>query len=193
MTSVPTAVLVEPLTIERWPDFEILFGPNGACGGCWCTWWKLPHADFKLMKGDGARQAQREIVAAGTVPGLLAYVDGLPIGWIAVEPRAAYPRLARSRVLKAVDDQPVWSVTCFFISKRMRRRGVTVALLRAAIEHVRQNGGRIIEGYPVEPREGKSPDAFVFTGLPGAFRAAGFVEVARHSPTRPIYRITLED
>ena len=155
-------------------------------------WWKLPQADFNAMKGAGNRQAQNARVEAGEVPGLLAYAAGEPVGWVAVEPRADFPRLARSRVLKALDEQPVWSVTCFFVRKDMRRRGVTVALLRAAVEYVRAHGGRIVEGYPVEPREGQSPDAFVFTGLPGAFRAAGFAEVARRSPTRPIYRLVLE-
>ncbi|TAN52584.1 MAG: GNAT family N-acetyltransferase, partial [Betaproteobacteria bacterium] len=100
-----------PLTPQRWDDVQALFGPRGACGGCWCMWWKLPRAQFARQKGDGNRRAFRRIVKAGTVPGILAYADGQPIGWCAVEPRAAYPALARSRVLAPLDDRPVWSVT----------------------------------------------------------------------------------
>jgi GNAT superfamily N-acetyltransferase len=177
---------------ERWPDLERLFGERGACGGCWCMWWKLTHAEFKQGKGEGNRKAFKKIVAAGTIPGILAYHDGQPIGWCAVEPRANYRRFERSRVLQPVDEAPVWSVTCFFVARPYRGRGVMTQLLRAAKEHARQHGATILEGYPVEPSKGKLPDPFVYTGLPSAYRAAGFVEVARRSPTRPIMRCSLE-
>jgi len=172
----------------HFSDFEKLFGPRGACGGCWCMFWKLPHKDFQILAGDGAHQMQKSLVEQGLTPGILAYDGDNPIGWIAVEPRSEYPRLARSRVLKPVDQAEVWSVTCFYTARTHRRRGVTVELLKQAVIYVDSKGGKIIEGYPVEPKEGKAPDPFVFTGLPGAYRAAGFVEVARFSPTRPIYR-----
>jgi len=180
------------LTPDRINDFEILFGPRGACAGCWCTYWKLPASDYDKLRGDGARQVQRSLIEQGVVPGILAYEDGSAIGWVAVEPRSEYPRLARSRVLKPVDDLEVWSITCFFTAKNHRRKGVTVELLRQAINYVGVKGGKIVEGYPVVPKGTNAPAPFVFTGLPAAFIKAGFVEVARYSPTRPIYRYYIE-
>jgi len=178
-----------PLTPERWSDFERLFGPRGACAGCWCMYWKLPRKDFTYNQGEGNRLMQKAIVASGRTPGLLGYVDGVPAGWIAIEPRQNYPGLARSRVLKPVDETPVWSVTCFFVERRYRRKGLTVALLRAAVDYVAKQSCRVIEGYPVEPRQGKaSSPVFVYTGVASAFLQAGFVEVARRSETRPIMR-----
>jgi GNAT superfamily N-acetyltransferase len=122
---------------------------------------------------------------------LLAYLHGEVVGWIAVEPRESYPKLAHSRILKPVDDRPVWSVTCFFVAKQFRRKGITVELLKAAVEHVRKQGGRIVEGYPVETEE-DMPAPFIYTGAASAFQRAGFKEVARRSPTRPIFRFIIE-
>lgn len=182
-----------PLTPDRFADFERLFGSRGACGGCWCMFWKLPGKDFHLLAGDGTRQMQQSWVEQGLVPGILAYDAAEPIGWIAVEPRDSYPRLARSRVLKPVDNASVWSVTCFFTARSHRRKGVTVELLREAVKYVASKGGLIVEGYPVDPKGTNAPAPFVFTGLPAAFLKAGFVEVARYSPTRPIFRYLIQD
>jgi GNAT superfamily N-acetyltransferase len=153
--------------------------------------WRATAADYRRNKGAGNRRALRVAVRRGAEPGLLAYAGGEPVGWCAVAPRAAYPRLAASRVLSPVDDRPVWSVVCFFVRRDWRRTGLTVALLRAAIAHARRRGGRILEGYPVEPVRGEVPAVFAFTGLAAAFRRAGFAEVARRSPTRPIMRLRL--
>jgi GNAT superfamily N-acetyltransferase len=176
-----------PLTQKLWRDFEILFGPNGACGGCWCMYWKLRGKAFSENTGSGTRQMHKSIVDAKVITGLLAYADGYPVGWVAVEPRSAYPKLAHSHVLTPVDDKPVWSVTCFFVVKDYRRKGVTVELLKAAVEYARQSGGKIVEGYPIDaPKDMPAP--FVYTGTASAFQHAGFKEVARNSPTRPIFR-----
>ena len=180
-----------PLTPARWPDFERLFGERGACGGCWCMWWRLKRSVFEKRKGAGNKRAMKKIVSSGEVPGVLAYAGKEPIGWCAVAPREAFPVLDRSRVLKRVDETPVWSVTCFFVDRRYRQQGVSLELLRAAIEHVRKRGGRFVEGYPVEPRKDRMPDAFAFHGLASAFSQAGFVECARRSDTRPIMRYRL--
>jgi GNAT superfamily N-acetyltransferase len=183
----------QPLTPERWPDFEKLFGPRGACAGCWCMFWKLPRKEFNAGQYEGNRLAQKEIVTAGRTPGLLAYAGGLPAGWCAVEPRQQYPGLARSRILAPLDETPVWSVTCFFVERAYRRQELTVALLRAAVEYVASRGGRIVEGYPTEPRDGApSAPAFVYTGLASAFRKAGFTEAGRRSATRPIMRFYIK-
>ena len=150
------------------------------------------------QKGELNRRHMKAIVAAGETPGLLAYVDaqpgglgGQPAGWCSLAPRSAFATLERSRILKAVDSQPVWSVVCFFIARPYRRQGLTGQLLQAAVEYARAQGAQVIEGYPVEPKQGQAPDVFVFTGLASAFRQAGFVEVARRSETRPIMRRVL--
>jgi GNAT superfamily N-acetyltransferase len=150
-------------------------------------WWRLPRARWVAGKGQGNRRALRRIVEGGAVPGLLAYQGGEPVGWVAIEPREAYPGLDRSRTLARVDDRPVWSVPCFFVARPHRGRGVTLALLEAAVRFARRRGARVVEGYPVEYRAGVA-DAWVFTGAASTFRKAGFEEVARRSPTRPILR-----
>lgn len=182
------AIRVHPVTPERWPDVETLFGPRGACAGCWCMWWRVRRSEWSEGKGDGNRRALRSLVRRGEPTGLLAYAGADPVGWAALAPREAYPGLERSRTLQRVDDRPVWSVTCFFVARSHRRQGVTVKLLEAAVRHARARGAECIEGYPVEPKKDSVPDVWVFTGLAAAFRKAGFREVARRSETRPIMR-----
>jgi GNAT superfamily N-acetyltransferase len=182
---------IEPATPDRWADLVALFGARGACGGCWCMYWRRPAADYERGKGAGNRAALRRLVCGGRTPGVLAYADGAPIGWCALAPREAYVRLERARVLKRVDDSPVWSVVCLFVTRGHRRRGVSVALLAGAAGFARSRGARILEGYPVDPGA-PLPDAFAWTGTAAAFRAAGFREVARRAPTRPIMRRVLD-
>jgi GNAT superfamily N-acetyltransferase len=180
-------VVIHPLTPDRWADFVKLFGKKGACAGCWCMWWRLPRAQWREQRGAGNKRAIHGIVKAGPPPGLLAYVDGQPAGWCALAPRGVYPGLAKSRVLRPVDDRPVWSITCFFVARPFRRCGLTVRLLRAAGRFARQHGAQVLEGYPTDTTR-VQPAVFVYTGLASAFRKAGFVEVARRSATRPIFR-----
>jgi len=151
--------------------------------------WRLSRKQFESQKGDGNRKAMKALIEAGEIPGLLGYLDGQPVGWCALAPREHYPALNRSRVLKPVDDQPCWSVSCLFVHREYRQRGVSIQLLRAAINYVRGKEVEILEGYPVEPKSDKPiPPAFAWTGIPKAYEAAGFREVARGSPTRPIMR-----
>lgn len=178
-----------PVTAKRWPDLERLFGKAGACGGCWCMLWRVTASEFEKQKGAGNKRAMKRLVESGEVPGLLAYAGNEPIGWCAAAPRETYGRLGRSRILKPIDDQPVWSITCFFIKKEDRRRGVSVALLEAVVDHAAREGALVVEGYPVDPA-GAYADAFAHIGLASAFRRAGFKEVARRSPTRPVMRIS---
>ena len=133
----------------------------------------------------------KSIVDSGVATGLLAYLHGDVVGWIAVEPRDSYPRLAHSRILQPVDDRPVWSVTCFFVARKARRKGITVELLKAAVEHARKLGAKIVEGYPVDTQK-DMPAPFLYTGTAAAFQRAGFIEVARRSPTRPIFRFFID-
>src|SRR5262245_48774700 len=176
------------LTPDRWPDFEQLFGPRGATGGCWCMWWRFKRHHFDQQKGEGNRLAFEQIVNAGEIPGILAYAGGQAVGWCAIAPRENYPLLERSRILKRVDEEPVWSITCFFVAKPFRRQGVTLQLITAAVEYARERGATLVEAYPVEPRSEEMPVVFAYTGFAATFREAGFVEVARRSETRPMMR-----
>jgi GNAT superfamily N-acetyltransferase len=186
---VPTPALrCAPLTPGRWRDVEALFGPRGACAGCWCMWWRRPRAAWRRGKGAGNKRAFKGLVASGRVPGVLAYAGREPVGWCAVAPREEYPGLARSRLLQPVDDRPVWSITCLFVARPWRGRGVSTRLLEAAAQLARRRGARIVEGYPTEAGPRRSADVFVFTGLASAFARAGFVEVLRRSKRRPIMR-----
>lgn len=180
-----------PATRDRWGHLEELFGERGACGGCWCMFWRLPRKQFDAGKGVGNKRALKRLVSTGREPGLIAYLKREPIGWCALAPRQDYVALERSRILKPLDDQPVWSVSCLFIKKGYRRRGVSTLLLRAALEFAAKHGARIVEGYPVEPSMEKMPDPFLWHGIPSAFLRAGFREVERRSPTRPIMRFEI--
>jgi GNAT superfamily N-acetyltransferase len=181
-----------PVTPKRWADFETLFGAKGACGGCWCMLWRLTRKEFEQQKGEANRQAMKTILESGEIPGLLAYSEKQPVAWCSVAPRENFPALERSRVLKKIDDERVWSISCFFIHKDYRKKGLSVRLLEAAVDYVKKQGGRIVEGYPVEPKKGKTADVFAWTGLASFFKKAGFVECARRSETRPIMRYYLD-
>jgi GNAT superfamily N-acetyltransferase len=183
---------VHPLTPERWNDLEKLFGSRGACGGCWCMWWRLSRTEFERNKGEANRRALQTIVQSGAEPGLLAYSGREPVGWLCIGPRDGFDALGRSRVLAPVDDQPVWSAVCFFIAKAFRRQGVATALLKAAAEYARERGAKIIEGYPVPRKTEATPDAFAWTGTEPTFEKAGFKVVTRRGKAdRGIFRKTL--
>ncbi len=177
-----------PATKSRWKDVEALFGARGACGGCWCMSWRLKRADFEHGKGPKNKKALKNLVTKGKSPGILAYENGKPIGWCSVAPREEFVFLGKSRVLAPIDDAAVWSVSCLFVEKQHRSKGVSVALLKAAAEYVKKRRGKILEGYPVVPYISKMPDAFAWTGLPSAYKKAGFKEAARRSKSRPMMR-----
>ncbi len=181
-----------PTSPNRWADVEELFGERGACGGCWCMYWRLPRSEWTASKGLKNKTSFRKIVHSDQQPGVIAYNGSEPIGWCAIAPREVFTGLSRSRVLKPIDDRPVWSITCLFVKKPYRRRGVSVKLIEAAVEFARKRGAQIVEGYPTVPTMEKTPDPFVFTGLPSAFTAAGFTEVARRSSSRPVMRFKMK-
>lgn len=184
-------ITFEPVTKDRWKDFEALFGERGACGGCWCMWWRAAPKNFEKNKGAGNKRSMKKRIVTGQVPGIIAYSNGEPVGWCSVAPREEFPSLARSRILAPVDDKKVWSVTCLFIRREYRRRGISVRLLDAAASYVAGRGGRTVEGYPVDPKTNREPDAFMSHGLSSAFIRAKYREVARRSQKRPIMRRTV--
>ena len=179
-------------TPSRWAHIETLFGERGACGGCWCMAWRLANKDWVAAKGTKNKRAFKRIVTSGKKPGVIGYVGRQPVAWCAVAPREQYVSLARSRVLKPVDDEPVWSISCLFVLKPYRRKGVSVRMLRAAVELAAKQGARIVEGYPTQPWIDTAPDTFLWTGVPSAFEKAGFKEVLRRSRTRPIMRYRIK-
>ena len=184
----------QPATKSRWSDLEALFGERGACGGCWCMFWRLTRKQWDAQRGEANRQALRKIVNAGrAAPGILAYVGKEPIGWCAIAPREQYVALERSRILKPVDDKPVWSISCLFVKKSYRRQGISSELARASVAFAARHGARVVEAYPIQPTMDKMPDPFLWHGVPAAFAAAGFKEVARRSKTRPIMRFEIAD
>jgi len=193
------ALRVEPLSDAPWPDLLDLFGPRGACGGCWCQWWRQSRADYDANKGEVNREALREQAASGEPIGLLGYLadDPKPAGWIACAPRPDYPVAARSPIARHRPEdefapEDVWLVTCLFVRKEHRRRGVAAALAESAVEWAARQGAKAVDAVPVEPKKDEVPDVFAWTGLPAMFSAAGFTEVARPRPTRPIMRRVIE-
>lgn len=178
----------KPLSVLNWEAFERLFGEKGACGGCWCMYWRLKNADFGKQKGLANKNAIRTLVEQNQPVGILAFENDNPVGWCAVAPRIAYIRLENSRILKSVDEEPVWSIVCFFIDKNYRGKGISVELIKKAVKYATDQGATIIEAYPQIPKKNKMPPVFAYTGLASAFSKAGFEEVARRSETRPIMR-----
>jgi len=177
-----------PLTADRWSDFEELFGPKGAYGGCWCMWWRLSRREFEAQQGEGNRQAMKAIVESGHVPGILGYSGRKPVAWCSVAPREQYASLNRSRVLKRIDDTPVWSIVCFFIAKPHRGRRTSEKLIGAAIDYVRNQGGKVVEAYPTAPKGSRVPPVSSYMGFPSTFERIGFVECAKPSQSKRIMR-----
>lgn len=176
------------VTEKNWDDMQNLFGDHGAYGGCWCTYWRIPRKEFSSLHSSERKEIMRGIIGSGTIPGILAYNNGEPVGWCSVAPRVEYVSLSKSRVLKQVDNKPVWSIVCFFVKRTNRKKGVMGGLIAAAVQYAESKGAGIIESYPIDPGDKNYPDPYAYTGLSKTFRQAGFVEVERRSPKRPIMR-----
>ena len=183
------ALEVHPLTPDRWDDLAVLFDRPGDARGCWCMYWRVRGSEFERLWGRGARAAFEEVVEAGPPTGLLAYRDGHPVGWCAVAPRETYPRVLRSPVIRPVDDQPAcWAIVCFYVERGELRGGVAAVLLDAAVELAAGGGAEAVEGYPKDTGGGRRHANELYVGSVSMFRRAGFEEVGRRSPTRPIMR-----
>jgi GNAT superfamily N-acetyltransferase len=179
---------IRELTADLWPALEDLFGEKGACSGCWCMYWRIGSA-YRQRPQAQNKVAFQEVVKAGPPPGLLAFQGELAVGWCQLTPRDALPWLDRTWRLKRVDDLPVWSISCFYIRKGYRRRGVTGALMRAALEAARRAGAPAVEAYPLDAKLTPSASS---TGYASTFERAGFKEVARHVAPRPIMRFEFD-
>jgi len=183
----------EPLTKLNWNKFTGLFGDKGACGNCWCMYYRLLKSDFLEGKADdGNKRAMKEIVWKGKPAGILGLYEGQAIAWCAFSPREDFIKLEKSRVHKRIDDTMVWSIPCFFIDKNFRRHGVSVELLKGVIRYAEENGIEIMEAYPAIPTQAKLPDSFAWIGLFRSFESAGFEIVDRTSKNRPMVRYHIE-
>jgi hypothetical protein len=190
------SVVVRAATADRWDDVVAVMEGPGDPGRCWCQWFfRGAHADRE--HADGNRAALRRQVAEGPPPGVLGYVDGGPVGWCAVAPRAGYTRLTRSPLLRDAPghdlaDPAVWSVTCFVVRRGSRRQGLVGPLLAGAVALARDSGATVVEGYPVDLAVRTSTSAAaLYHGPLSVFRRAGFVEVARPAPDRPVVRLAV--
>jgi len=177
----------KPVTQTQWDDLVNLFGERGACNGCWCMWWRLRGSEFRAGVGAGNRQALRDLVDRGVIPGILAYDGEKPVGWCSVGPRQDFPRLNSSPRLRALDEQPVWSIVCYFVDRKARGQGLMQALTEAAVDYARRNGAGIVEAYPTEPATGQS-GGNLYMGVAHTLRQAGFIEAAHPGNSRYILR-----
>lgn len=186
---------IGPLTPDRWPDLETIFRARGCsvARGCWCMAyrrsgsWKPPAG---TTRGEANRAALKALVDSGRPPGLVGYRDEIPVGWVSIGPREEYLRLRRSPVMKAVDERPVWSIVCFVVPAEHRGQGVARALLDGAVAYARGQGASMIEAYPVD-KPARSRDDALWFGARSMYDAAGFEEVARRRPHRPVVRLEL--
>jgi GNAT superfamily N-acetyltransferase len=193
----PQQIQIAPLTPARWADLESVFGDGrGICGHCWCMYWRMPRRDFEASLGAGTRQLFRARVEAGPPPGLLAYRGGAAVGWVQVGPRADVPGWNGARRLTAptadapADDPRVWGISCFVSKAGCRRQGIATALLAGAVDWARENGARVLDACPVDASTNRPPIS-LYHGLASTFRRAGFREVARRRPDRPLMRLEL--
>ncbi len=143
-------------------------------------WWRIKRSEFEKEKGEGNKNAMKALVRSGTIPEILAYDGKKPVAWCSVAPREEFSVLARSRILAPLDDLSVWSVVRFFVEKDYRNKGVTVQLLETAIEYVKENGGKIVEGYPIEPKKKPWPAVFKFIRLVPVISTGNFAVTFFH-------------
>ncbi|HEY3744155.1 MAG TPA: GNAT family N-acetyltransferase [Bryobacteraceae bacterium] len=181
-------VTIRPLTPDLWPALEDLFGPMGACSGCWCMYWRIGAA-YRKQSSEENKTAFHQVVEDGPPPGLLAFADDLAVGWCQLTPRDSLPWLDRTWRIKRVDDVPVWSISCFYVRIGYRKRGVTSALIKEALRFAKRAKAPALEAYPLD---GALSPSSTSTGYVTAFARAGFKTIACHVPYRPIMRHDLK-
>ncbi|HSM11185.1 MAG TPA: GNAT family N-acetyltransferase [Lysobacter sp.] len=188
-------IVTRPLTARDWPLIETLFGAKGACGGCWCMWWRVPMGGktWDAAKGEPNRIAFKALVESGRASGVLAFAGDTPVGWCAAGPRGQFPRIERSKALVRAWSDATWSLNCLYVPARWRGRGVATALVASAVGLARDRGATEIEAYPQVVRPGeRQAGAFVWTGVPSLFESAGFQPLHKPDRGRTLYLLRLE-
>jgi GNAT superfamily N-acetyltransferase len=173
------------VTFDNWRDFERLFECRGGPKACWCMVWRATPAEAKQTDSLSRKAAIERRIAAGTIVGLLGYLDNEPVAWCSVAPRATYRRL----VDDGGNDEGVWSIACFFVVRRLRGRGVSQRMIGAAVEFARSHGASAVEAYPVDP----SSPSYRFMGFVQPFEAAGFREVGHVGSRRHVFQLRFAD
>jgi GNAT superfamily N-acetyltransferase len=173
---------IDPLTPERWPDLEALFGRGGGAYGCWCMDFRRTSSEMSKARAADNKADLHALAASDPAPGLLAYDGSDAVGWVGLGPRMTFPRLVRSRTLKPVDDLPTWSVVCFYIAASRRGQGIAQALLDGAVAYARAHLAPTIEGYARDVGDARLSAGSAYPGTVSLFERAGFHEVARHVP-----------
>lgn len=181
-------LVVRPLTPDLWSAFQDLFDTSGPVSHCWCMYWRIGSAYGKQPR-EKNKAAFHKIVKKGPPPGLLAFDGDVAVGWCQLTPREDLAWLERTRNLKRVDDVPVWCISCFYVRKGYRKKGVTAALIHAALDEAKRAGAPAVEAYPLD---GELTPSASFTGYASTFARAGFKTIARHVPPRPIMRYELK-
>lgn len=185
---------IHPLTPARWPHLEAIFNAKGCsiARQCWCMYYRRSGGRGAMPDGmsiaEFNKSQLRAVVESGPPPGLIGYRGGQPLGWVSLGPREDYRRLAKSPVMKPVDGKPVWSIVCFVVPSEYRGQGVARALLDGAIAYARERGAKLVEAYPVDLSVREDAESLWF-GTKTMYDAAGFEEVARRKPQRPIVRL----
>lgn len=187
MAASTARLVIEPLTVPLWMSLQNLLDDGGPAGRCWCMAPRIG-ADYRRRAADENRDAFHQVIKRGPPPGLIALDGELAVGWCQLTPRALVPGVERGWRTRRVDDMPVWLISCFYVRKGHRRRGITALILDHAVQYARAAGAPAVEAYPLDGAVSRSSTD---TGYMSTFAAAGFVEVARRSPERPIMRLTL--
>lgn len=185
-----------PLSADRWDDFALLFGPQGACYGCWCTYYRLAPKLRQANSKDDNKAFMRKRVEDGPPPGLLGYVGDDPMAWMQIGPRADVPQFNNARRVSAplhdapAEDDGAWVISCLFAARRARGQGLSHQLVAAGVDHARENGARVLEACPMDEAK-QAGSVGLFVGSTRVFEKAGFEQVALRKPGRPLMRLVL--
>ena len=186
------SLTLRPAGVEDWPTISALFGAKGACGGCWCMYWRVERGGrlWDETRGEPARRRLHTLLTTGAVHAILAFDRDMPVGWACVGPYNDFPRLQRVRALERDRPHGIWSVVCFYVSPRYRHQGIATNLLVKACDLAFVHGATAVEGYPINVHgDRQMPGAFAWTGVPAIFSRAGFTRLDNPFHSRSVWVI----